>query len=123
MSRLAPVAGASDITAMKQSFVPGVVAITMLFGMAMVSAPALAQIFPLPGTPTATPPAPPPPPPPPKIEVPTVPQLGAPPRAVRPATRPDSFGDRMTRCLHEAAAAGLGPKKRAAYSRACANQQ
>jgi hypothetical protein len=88
---------------------------------AMVLA-AQAQLMPLPGNPAVVPP-PPPPPPPPKIEVPVVPQFDAPSRGVRPAARPESFGDRMTQCLHEAAAAGLGPKARAAYSRACANQQ
>jgi hypothetical protein len=33
-----------------------------------------------------------------------------------------SFSDRITSCLDEAAANGLGPSARAAYSRACANQ-
>jgi len=66
----------------------------------------------------------PPPPPPPKIEVPAVPQLGEVPRPnYVPKTAPPSFGDRVTRCLHEGAAAGLGPNERAAYSRSCANQQ
>ncbi len=88
----------------------------------VLASPASAQLVPQPGNPAVLPP-PPPPPPPPKIEVPAVPQLDAPPRRVRPAARPDGFGDRMTRCLHEAAAAGLGPNERAAYSRACANQQ
>jgi hypothetical protein len=64
-----------------------------------------------------------PPPPPPKIEVPTVPQLDAtpPPPSVQVAPR-GSFGDRISRCLDEGAAAGLGPNARAAYSRACAIQ-
>jgi hypothetical protein len=38
-----------------------------------------------------------------------------------PAPQP-SFSDRITGCLDEAAANGLGPSARAAYSRACANQ-
>jgi hypothetical protein len=38
-----------------------------------------------------------------------------------PAPQP-SFGDRITTCLDEAAASGLGPSARAAYSRSCANQ-
>jgi hypothetical protein len=38
-----------------------------------------------------------------------------------PAPQP-SFSDRITSCLDEAAASGLGPSARAAYSRACANQ-
>jgi hypothetical protein len=64
----------------------------------------------------------PPPLPPPKIEVPVVPQMDAPPRRdYLPAPRP-SFGDRFTSCLNDAAAAGLGPGDREAYSRACANR-
>jgi hypothetical protein len=64
-----------------------------------------------------------PPPPPPKIEVPVVPQMDAPPSqpTVLPAER-GSFGDRINSCLDEAAAAGLGPGERAAYSRSCANR-
>jgi hypothetical protein len=38
-----------------------------------------------------------------------------------PAPRP-SFSDRISTCLDEAAAAGLSPGQRSAYSRACANQ-
>jgi hypothetical protein len=61
--------------------------------------------------------------PPPKIEVPVVPQLDAPPSqpTVQPSER-GSFGDRINSCLDEAAAAGLGPGERAAYSRSCANR-
>jgi hypothetical protein len=33
-----------------------------------------------------------------------------------------SFGDRISKCLDDAAAAGLRPGERAAYSRSCANQ-
>jgi hypothetical protein len=33
-----------------------------------------------------------------------------------------SFSDRIISCLDEAAANGLGPSERAAYSRSCANQ-
>jgi len=102
---------------MKQGVLSGALAVLM-----MLASPASAQLIPPAGNPAVVPP-PPPPPPPPKIEVPAVPQLDAPPRRVRPAARPESFGDRATRCLHEAAAAGLGPNERAAYSRACANQQ
>jgi hypothetical protein len=62
------------------------------------------------------------PPPPPKIEVPVVPQLDAPIRqSYQPAPRP-SFSDRINACLDEAAAAGVRPSRRAAYSRACANR-
>jgi hypothetical protein len=66
-------------------------------------------------------PSPPAPPPPPKIAVPVVPQMDAPMRQnPAPAPRP-SFSDRINTCLDEAAAAGLGPNERAAYSRSCAN--
>ena len=68
---------------------------------------------------------PPPPPPPqfPKVEVPVVPKMDAPPSQphVQSSTR-GSFSDRITNCLHEGAAAGLGPNERAAYSRSCANR-
>ena len=66
---------------------------------------------------------PPPPPPPPRIEIPKVPQMGdvpASPKIVQPRRRP--FDERVTRCIEEAVAAGLGPNERAAYSRACVNQ-
>ncbi|TMJ56367.1 MAG: hypothetical protein E6G85_01215 [Alphaproteobacteria bacterium] len=67
-------------------------------------------------------PPPPPPPPPPRIEVPKVPQIDAPLRYdYRPAPQP-SFSDRVVRCLDEAAAAGVKPSRRAAYSRSCANR-
>ncbi|MFL6793418.1 MAG: hypothetical protein ACJ8EE_19885 [Bradyrhizobium sp.] len=62
------------------------------------------------------------PPPPPRIEVPTIPQMDVPSQpSVRAAPR-QSFGDRISRCLDEGAAAGLDPAERAAYSRACANR-
>jgi hypothetical protein len=68
--------------------------------------------------------APPPPPiPPPRIEVPKVPQMDAVPAAPRVSQpRRASFDKRVRRCMEEAAAAGLGPNERAAYSRACANR-
>jgi hypothetical protein len=82
---------------------------------------ASAQILP-PGASQFSPP-PLPPPPPPKIEVPVVPQMDAPPSqpTVQPSER-SSFGDRVNSCLDDAAAAGLGPGERAAYSRSCANR-
>jgi hypothetical protein len=65
----------------------------------------------------------PPPPPPPKIEVPVVPKLDAlPSYNYLPAARP-SFGDKITTCLQEGAAAGLGPGDREVYSRSCANSR
>jgi hypothetical protein len=33
-----------------------------------------------------------------------------------------SFDERITQCLQDGAASGLGPNARAAYSRACANR-
>ena len=65
----------------------------------------------------------PPPIPPPKIEIPKIPKMGeipASPKAALP--KRGSFGDRITRCIEEGAAAGLRPNEQAAYSRACANQ-
>ena len=62
------------------------------------------------------------PPPSPRIEVPAIPKMDAPPQqpTVNAAPRA-SFGDRIGICLDEAAAAGLGPNERVAYSRNCAN--
>lgn len=74
--------------------------------------------------PNLTPPVPPPAPiPPPKIEVPRVPQLDEiPPQPKANLGRRGSYGKRVRGCLDEAAAMGLGPSDRAAYSRACANR-
>jgi hypothetical protein len=81
---------------------------------------AFAQLIP-PGGSQFNPPMPAPPPPP-RIEVPVIPQMDAPvQQSYQPAPRP-SFSDRITTCLDEAAASGLGPSARAAYSRSCANQ-
>lgn len=68
-------------------------------------------------------PPPPPPPPPPRIEAPAIPQMDAPlPLPQVQGLQRGSFGDRINRCLEDAAAAGLGPNERAAYSRGCANR-
>lgn len=68
-------------------------------------------------------PPPPAPPPPPRIEVPVVPQMDAPPPQPRvQGLQRGSFSDRISKCLDDAAAAGIRPSKRAAYSRSCANQ-
>ena len=80
---------------------------------------AFAQFIP-PGGSKFNPPLPPPPPSP-KIEVPQIPQMDAPPRQSYQAPPRPSFSDRVTNCLEEGAAAGLGPGDREAYSRACAN--
>ena len=67
-------------------------------------------------------PPPPPPPPPPKIEVPKIPQVNAlPSYNYRPAPRP-SFGDRFSKCLDDAAGAGLSPADRGTYASMCANR-
>jgi hypothetical protein len=82
---------------------------------------ASAQFIPPGGSPFNPPlPAPPPPP---RIEVPAIPKMDAPPQQPRLnfAPRP-SFGERIGTCLDEAAAAGLDPAERSAYSRACANR-
>jgi hypothetical protein len=82
---------------------------------------AFAQAVIAPGGSQFNPPLPAPPPPP-KIEPPVVPQMDAPLRQdYAPAPRP-SFSDRISRCLDEGAAIGLGPNDRAAYSRSCANR-
>ena len=60
--------------------------------------------------------------PPPKIEAPKIPQLDAPQRYDYVQAPRPSFGDRVVRCLDEAAAAGVKPSRRAAYSRSCANR-
>ncbi|MDB5652508.1 MAG: hypothetical protein JWQ94_121 [Tardiphaga sp.] len=86
----------------------------------LASAPASAQILP-PGSPILAPP-PPAPPPPPSMAVPVVPQLDAMPSTPSAPASRRSFGDRITQCLDDGAASGLGPNDRAAYSRACANR-
>jgi hypothetical protein len=96
--------------------------ISAVAGALLAANPASAQTMIPPGWSQFSPP-PPPPPPPPKIEVPQVPQMDAPPHYNYVRRRPPpSFGDRIVRCLDEAAAAGLAPADRAAYSRACANR-
>jgi hypothetical protein len=97
------------------SILLGAVMLAMLAG-----SPVSAQFIP-PGS-RFNPPLPAPPPPP-KIEVPAIPQMDAPPSqpSVNVAPR-GSFSDRISECLDEAAAAGLGPNQRSAYSRYCANR-
>ena len=60
--------------------------------------------------------------PPPRIEVPVVPKLDAPSQPRAQIAPRGSFSDRINQCLDDAAAAGLRPAARAAYSRACANR-
>jgi hypothetical protein len=95
----------------------GAGAIIVSLGIAL---PAFAQnpMFP---QPNLLPP-PPPPIPPPRMDIPKIPKMGeiaSPPGVKLP--RRGSFSDRVSRCIDEAAAWGLGPNDRAAYSRACAN--
>ncbi len=95
----------------------------IIFGIAVaalaLSSPVGAQFIP-PGGSRFNPPLPAPPPPP-NIVPPVVPQFDAPIHYNYAPTPRPSFGDRITKCLDQAAAAGLRPGRRAAYSRACAN--
>ena len=101
----------------KRSIATGLL-VAMFIGVSAASA----QIIIPPGGSQFNPPLPSPPPSP-KITVPVVPQMDAPPSYnYLPAPRP-SFGDKITTCLQEGAAAGLGPSDREVYSRACANSR
>ncbi len=92
--------------------------ILVLVAVGMASAQ---QVIP-PGGSQFNPPLPPPPAVP-KIEVPAIPQMDAPPSQPRvQGLQRGSFSDRISKCLDDAAASGLGPSERAAYSRSCANQ-
>ena len=84
----------------------------------LVGQGASAQVL-LPGTSQFNLP-PPAPPPPPKIEVPKIPQLDAPPSYNYQPIPRTSFGDRISKCLDDAAGAGLSPADRGTYSRSCA---
>jgi hypothetical protein len=99
---------------------------------------AQAQVIIPPSTAPMVPPLPPIPPP--RIEVPAVPKMNSPPPFELQNTTPGrvqadtppagrrtkrtqpSYGDRVSRCLEEGAALGLGPNERSEYSRACANR-
>jgi hypothetical protein len=94
------------------------VIITVAAALALCGA-ASAQLIP-PGGSQFNPPMPPPPPSP-KIEVPAIPQMDVPSRLSVQSALQSSFSDRVTSCLDQGAAAGLGPSDRAAYSRSCAN--
>ena len=98
------------------SLIVGIVAAMLVFG----NAASAQQLIP-PGGSQFNPPLPPPPAVP-RIEVPVVPQLDAPIRQnYAPAPQP-SFSDRITTCLDQGAAAGLGPSDNEVNSRSCANQ-
>jgi hypothetical protein len=92
-----------DIQSMNSRLISGTVVVALAATLSATNAHA--QLLP-PGGSALTAPLPAPIPPP-KIEVPVV---------------RGSFGDRITNCLQEAAAAGVRPSRRAAYSRACANR-
>lgn len=96
-------------------------ALLVAVAAALSAAPAVAQVIGVPGNPALITPLPPAPPPP-RIEVPVVPQLGDLPRQQNVPQARRSFSDRITDCLQDGAAAGLGPNDRATYSRACANR-
>ncbi len=98
------------------SQLPAILALVVL----LTATAAVAQTLLPPGGAILTPP-PPPAPPPPSMAIPVVPRLDAMPTQPNvPARR--SFGDRITDCLADGAAAGLDSGNRAAYSRACANR-
>ncbi|ERF85002.1 hypothetical protein JQ559_04575 [Bradyrhizobium viridifuturi] len=105
---------------MKRSLI---IACTLLWVIGAPSAFAQKQIILGPGGSIYNPtlPPPPPPPPPPKIEVPPIPKMDAVTQPNLRAPARSSFGDRVSRCLDEAAASGLNQSDRAAYSRSCAN--
>jgi hypothetical protein len=89
--------------------------------LALSAGGAFAQPIP-PGSSPYLPP-PPPPPPPPRIEVPAIPKMDElPKRSYAPIAPQKSFGERVTKCLDDAAASGLGPNERATYSRNCATR-
>jgi hypothetical protein len=117
--RLAVLRLPHDISFMKRFFV--MVCLTVSAFAAPDTALTQVQIIP-PGGSQFNPPLPKPPPGP-KIEVPVVPQMDAPPRQSVQTTPHPSFSDKVTTCLQEGAAGGLGPGDRDAYSRACANSR
>ena len=87
----------------------------------VVANPVFAQQLIPPGGSKFNPPLPAPLPPP-RIEAPVIPQMDALPSPnYAPAPSP-SFSDRITTCLEEGAAGGLGPSEREEYSRSCANR-
>ena len=99
---------------MKRSFLACLV--ILAFGVGS----ACAQFVP-PGSSPYNPP-PPAPPPPPKMDVPAIPKMDEVPKPSYAPPPQKSFGERITKCLDDAAAAGLGPNERATYSRNCATR-
>jgi hypothetical protein len=116
MTRLAVARRRNDIFSMKKRSIAACLVAAMLVGLGTASA----QVMIPPG---ASPYSPQPPLPGPKIQVPVVPKLDElPSYNYLPTPRP-SFSDKITTCLQEGAAAGLGPGDREAYSRSCANSR
>ncbi len=98
------------------------IAVCLVAAMLVGLSNASAQIIIPPGGSQFNPPLPPPPPSP-KIGVPVVPQMDALPSYNYLPTPSPSFGDKITTCLQEGAAAGLGSSDREVYSRSCANSR
>jgi len=114
---LAIAGGDHDIFSMKRL---STFLVCAVLAVPVVATPAFAQLIP-PGGSKFNPPLPAPLPPP-RIEAPVIPQIDALPTPnYAPAPSP-SFSDRITTCLNEAAASGLGPSDREEYSRSCANR-
>jgi hypothetical protein len=128
---------AHNVKVMNKSFVIMLLAAALVASMSAGSA--IAQIYHTPSGSLVVPPLPRPAPPP--ITVPTVPQMDSPPPFalgntspglvetnqtpqlnLKPLSRRKSYSHRVTRCLQEGAALGLGPGERSAYSRTCAQQ-
>ena len=104
-----------DILLMK----PFLIAASLAIAAVLSAGNATAQIIP----PSPVVPPQPPPLPGPKIQVPVVPKMDElPERNYVPAPRP-SFSDKVSTCLNEAAAGGLGSGDRDAYVRACVNSR
>lgn len=104
---------------MKHRSIP--LAVSAAIAVLLSAAPVQAQYIGVPVNPALIVPLPPAPPPP-RIEVPVVPKLGDLPRQQNAPLARRSFSDRITDCLQDGAAAGLGANDRATYSRACANR-
>jgi hypothetical protein len=130
--------GVFNLLGMKRALFHVVLLCAALAGL-MNAGGAVAQVY---HTPSGSMVVPPPPRlAPPTITVPQVPQMASPPtfelgntspslieqnpqpeQNLKPRSKRKSFSNRVTRCLQEGAALGLGPSERSAYSRACAQQ-
>ena len=98
------------------SIIAGALASVLVFASA-----ASAQIIP-PTSPVTPIPQGPPPLPGPTNGAWQAPSVAAPAPTTNVAAPRPSFSERISRCLDDGAAAGLGPNDRATYSRSCANQ-